>query len=109
MLQAIEALVGEYYPGQNDPGCAVLVVSGKDTHTWARGAANLENQVPVTAETNFRLASVSKQFTAACVLQLRDRGRLHLDQPLTDFFPDFNSYGHGIHIQHLLRHTSGIK
>jgi CubicO group peptidase (beta-lactamase class C family) len=109
MLQEIEALVGEYYPGQGDPGCAVLVASGDDAHMWARGTANLESKVPITAETNFRLASVSKQFTAACVLQLRDRGRLHLNQPLTDFFPDFNSYGHGIHVHHLLRHTLGIR
>lgn len=109
LLDQIKALVENYYPDDGQPGCAVMVVSGDETHTLVRGIANLETGTAITARTNFRLASVAKQFTAACILQLRQAGRLHLEQPITDFFPEFASYGYGVHLQHLLRHTSGLK
>lgn len=109
MLNEIESRVDEYFPDGDQPGCAVLLVSGDETHAWVRGVANMETGVAISAQTNFRLASVTKQFTAACVLQLRQAGRLNLEQPLTDYFPEFAEYGHAIHLQHLLRHTSGLK
>ncbi len=107
--QQIEQLVAERYPADNEPGCAVLVVLGDETRMFARGIADMQTAAPITGVTNFRLASVAKQFTAACILQLRDLGRLHLGQRLTDFFPDFANYGGGITVENLLRHTSGIK
>lgn len=109
MLKQIAEQIGDFFPDDRRPGCAVLVVLGEETHTWARGIANLETGAAITAQTNFRLASVTKQFTAACILQLRQAGRLHLEQPLTDFFPDFPGYGHAVLIHHLLRHTSAVK
>ena len=62
----------------------------------------------VRANTNFRLASVTKQFTAMAVLILAERKRLSFDERLTDFFPEFPAYGQQITLRHLLTHTSGL-
>jgi CubicO group peptidase (beta-lactamase class C family) len=64
---------------------------------------------PVTLRTNFRLASMTKQFTAMAVLMLRGDGALRLDAALTEVFPGFPQYGAGITLRHLLWHTSGIR
>jgi len=72
------------------------------------GLANLETRVPCQPQTNFRLASVSKQFTAMAVLILAERGKLSLDDKLPRFFPGFPGYGNEITIRHLLTHTSGL-
>lgn len=97
------------YQGEQTPGAVVRVIKdGQPVMTRSYGMANIEKQIPVTADTNFRLASVSKQFTAMCILMLVDRGELGLDDSLTDLFPDFPEYGSGITITNLLQHTSGI-
>ncbi len=91
------------------PGAAVLVVrGGKVLLSRAVGLADVEAKQPVTQHTNFRLASVSKQFTAAAILKLAESGELDLTNSLTDVFADFPGYGSGITIRHLLTHTSGL-
>jgi CubicO group peptidase (beta-lactamase class C family) len=70
--------------------------------------ADLERNVPCSTNTNFRLASVTKQFTAMAVLILSERGKLSLNDKLLKYFPEFPAYGHDITIRHLLTHTSGI-
>lgn len=98
------------YQGEGVPGAVVRVIKdGQPVMTRAYGMADIEDEVPVTAETNFRLASVTKQFTAMCILILVDRGELALTDSLTDVFPDFPAYGREITITHLLQHTSGLK
>ncbi len=62
----------------------------------------------LTKTTNFRLASVTKQFTAMCVMMLVHDGKLRYDDHLTDVFPDFPAYGKSISIRNLLNHTSGL-
>lgn len=97
------------YVADGMPGAAVLVVrDGQPVLTRVYGLADIEKQVAVTADTNFRLASLTKQFTATCVLMLVDRGKLGLDQKITDVFEDFPEYGRGISIRNLLQHTSGL-
>lgn len=73
------------------------------------GYADLENDVPATAETVYRIGSITKQFTAVLIMQLVEAGKLSLDDPLTRFLPDYPTHGHRITIHHLLNHTSGIK
>jgi CubicO group peptidase (beta-lactamase class C family) len=95
--------------GPTDPGLAVLVM--KDSLVlleYCRGVEDLERRMPITSSTNFRLASVTKQFTAACVLMLVAEGSLRLDQTLTDIFLHFPPYGKAITVRHLLTHTSGL-
>lgn len=105
----LSELVNERYPNSDEPGCAVLVVRGDDTQVITVGLATIAPVVAVTPQTNFRLASVAKQFTAASILVLRDEGRLALSQTIADFYPDFPKYGSSITVENLLRHTSGIK
>jgi CubicO group peptidase (beta-lactamase class C family) len=73
------------------------------------GLADIENDVPATAETVYRIGSVTKQFTAAAVMQLVESGAIDLDDPMTEYLPDYPTQGHVVTIRHLLTHTSGIK
>lgn len=91
------------------PGMAVLV--RKDGHTVAvrgYGVRDLRTLAPIDAETNFRLASGSKQFTAMAVMLLVHAGKLHYEDRLTSIFPSFPAWGRTITIRHLLTHTSGL-
>lgn len=72
------------------------------------GAADLENHVPVTNDTEFSIASITKQLTAAAVLQLADRGALSLDDDISRFLPDFPAHDRGVTVRRLLNHTAGI-
>lgn len=97
------------YADTSAPGASVLVMVD-DSVVFAKGygLADIEVREPVTTATNFRLASVTKQFTAMSILMLAEAGRLRLDDPLELYFPDFPSYGRGIRLRHLLTHTSGL-
>ena len=74
----------------------------------ATASRNLRTLRPITPQTNFRLASVTKQFTATAVMLLVHDGKLHYDDRLTDVFPDFPAYGRRVTIRELLTHTSGL-
>lgn len=92
------------------PGAAVLVVrSGKAVFERGYGIANLRSMRKIDAQTNFRLASVTKQFTAMAIMLLVRDGKLHYDDRLTDVFPGFPAYGKAITIRELLNHTSGLQ
>ncbi len=104
----IDALVRPVCSGAH-PGCAVLVV--KDGRTLLRrgyGVADLRTGAPITARTNVRLASLTKQFTATAILLLARDGALRYDDPLGRFFPDFPAWGRAITVRQLLTHTSGL-
>ena len=91
-------------------GLAVIVVQGADTLLMkAYGEADLEWGVPMTEDAVFEIGSVTKQFTAAAILKLRDEGKLDLDAELTDYLPDYPTQGHRIPVRRLLDHTSGIQ
>jgi CubicO group peptidase (beta-lactamase class C family) len=92
-----------------DPGCAVLVIKdGQSVFRKGYGVADLRTLQKIGPETNFRLASLTKQFTAMAVMLLVHDGKLHYDDRLTDVFPDFPAYGKAITIRQLLNHTSGL-
>src|SRR5947207_1181070 len=91
------------------PGASVLVLrDGKPLVRASYGLADLEAHVQVTPRTNFRLASVTKQFTAAAIGILAARGALSYDDPITRFLPSLPAYTKTITIRHLLNHTSGL-
>ena len=92
------------------PGYAVGVIkNGQLVYARGFGSANLDYQVPITRQTVFNVASLSKQFTAACVAILIQRGKLSLEDELTKFFPEAAKYGTPIRIKHLVYMTSGLK
>jgi CubicO group peptidase (beta-lactamase class C family) len=88
--------------------CVMAIDHGKLVFEHASGLADVESKTPCTPATNFRMASVSKQFTATAVMLLIDRHKLALDDTLTKFFPGFPEYGKKITVKHLLTHTSGL-
>jgi len=94
---------------QEAPGAAAIVIKdGKALFAKGYGLADLERKIPCTTNTNFRLASVTKQFTAMAVLILAEQGKLSLEDRLPKFFPEFPAYGKTISLRHLLTHTSGL-
>ena len=92
------------------PGGSVLVIKeGRAVFSRGYGVTDLRSFGKIVVHTNFRLASVSKQFTAMAVMLLVHDGKLRYDERLTDIFPDFPAYGRAINIRHLLNHTSGLQ
>jgi CubicO group peptidase (beta-lactamase class C family) len=92
----------------NDPGIAVIVAqNGKILFEKSYGLADLEHHVPVTSQTIFRIASVTKQFTAAAILKLQEQGKLSVKDKLSKYIPDFPR-GNEVTVRELLNHTSGI-
>ncbi|MCL7713496.1 serine hydrolase domain-containing protein [Stenotrophomonas mori] len=91
------------------PGAAVLVLKdGQPVFRRGYGQAVLEDGSAVTPASNFRLASVSKQFTAAAILLLAEDGRLSIDDPLKTWLPSLPAVADGMTIRQLLAHTSGL-
>ncbi len=98
----------QYKP--DGPGAAVLVAKkGQIVYHKAFGMANLELDVPLKVDHVFRIGSVTKQFTAAAILQLAEQGKISLQDDLTKFIPDYPTQGKKITVEQLLNHTSGIK
>ncbi|MBD3411425.1 MAG: serine hydrolase [Ignavibacteriales bacterium] len=97
------------YDSTDAPGAAAgIIQNGELVFAEGYGLANLETGEPATPETNFRLASVTKQFTAACVLQLVEAGEATLETTLGSLFPEFPDYADDITVEHMLEHTSGL-
>ncbi len=93
----------------NAPGAAVLVVrNGRTVFRRGYGVTDLRSLHKIDEHTNFRLASFTKQFTAACIMLLVRDGKLRYDDHLTDLFPEFPAYGKAITVRNLLNHTSGL-
>jgi len=92
----------------DSPGLAVLAAcGGKILYQKAFGMADLEKQRPATAESVFRIGSVTKQFTATAILLLAEDGKLKISDPLSQYFPGFPR-GDDITLHHLLTHSSGL-
>ncbi len=94
-----------------DPGSALLILrDGKPIQTKVEGAADVESGRRITAKTNFRLASVTKQFTATAILLLAKDGKLSIDDPVSKHVSgSWPAYANGVTIRHLLTHTSGLR
>ena len=93
----------------SDPGLAVLVKKdGKVLFERGYGVRDLRSNAKIDSQTNFRLASFTKQFTAMAIMLLVHDGKLRYDEHLTDVFRDFPDYGKAITIRNLLNHTSGL-
>jgi D-alanyl-D-alanine carboxypeptidase len=103
-----DQLLSRAYPA-GGPGAAVLIAKdGKIVLRKAYGMANLELGVPMRPDMVFEIASVTKQFTAAAILLLQERGKLSVDDEITKYLPDYPTHGRKITIDHLLNHMSGI-
>ncbi len=95
---------------ENSPGAVIAILQdGEVIYSRGYGMANLEYDIPVTPETIFHVASVSKQFTAYAIAQLADDGFLSLDDDVRLYVPEFPDFDETITIRHLIHHTSGLR
>ncbi|MGI9067803.1 MAG: serine hydrolase [Pyrinomonadaceae bacterium] len=90
-------------------GSVLVAENGKVIYKKGFGLANMEWSIPNAPETRFRLGSITKQFTAALILQLVEQGKIKLDGKLSDYLPDYRKdVGDKVTVHQLLNHTSGI-
>jgi len=106
-IARMEQIVQAYVPGKF-MGTVLVAQDGKILLDKAYGFANLEWEVPNTPTTKFRLGSITKQFTAASILLLEERGKLKVEDPVKKYMPDAPAAWDKITIFHVLTHTSGI-
>ena len=107
-LSDIDALFAEY-TGPAVPGASVVVIhDDRVVLRRAYGMADLERHVAATPQTDYRLASVSKQFTAMAVIQLARLGKVRYDQSVREILPELPAAAQGVTVRHLLNHTSGL-
>jgi CubicO group peptidase (beta-lactamase class C family) len=91
------------------PGYAIGIIKGeKLLYSHGYGMANLDYRLPITTNSAFDIASVSKQFTGACIALLIMDGKLELEMPASRFIPELAKYKDTIRISHLIYNTSGI-
>jgi CubicO group peptidase (beta-lactamase class C family) len=105
----IDDLMRRYVDNGKFNGTVLVADNGKLIFKKGYGLANMEWEIVNTADTKFRLASLTKQFTAMLIMQLVEKGKLKLESKVTDYLPDYPKMaGDKITIHHLLTHTSGI-
>ena len=107
MQEHVDRLMSRYEG--NVPGASLLVIrDGKPLIRRSYGYANLEDRIAATPTTNYRLASVTKQFTAASILLLTQDGKLDLDDSLRKWLPTLPEVAEAMTIRHVLSHMSGL-
>lgn len=104
----MEQVVQSYLSKHEFMGSVLVARDGKTLLNKGYGSANLEWKIPNSPTTKFRLGSLTKQFTAASILLLEERGKLSLDAPVKQYLPDAPAAWDKVTIFHLLTHTSGI-
>ncbi len=87
----------------------MVIEDGVITYENSGGYADIDHKIPAHSDTNYRIASISKMFTATSALVLIDQGKLDFDQKLSTIFTDFPEYGKDITVRHLLNHRSGLQ
>lgn len=109
LTQRLDSLVERHY-SPDKPGVALRIEQhGRVLYQRTLGLANTHTQQPISPQTTFRMASVTKQFTAMCIAILEQEGKLSFEDPLLKFFPQFApKVGHQVRLKHLLTHSSGL-
>src|SRR5688572_22776090 len=101
----VDALFAPWSKGDT-PGAAVLVIKdGKVLLKKGYGLASLETRKPIDPDTAFLLGSITKPFTAMAIMILAERKKLHYEDSLSKFFPEFPPYAQKVTVRHLLQHT----
>jgi CubicO group peptidase (beta-lactamase class C family) len=103
-----DELLSAYTQQNKFSGTVLIARKGEILFEKAYGYADLEKKKPITLDTEFRIASITKTFTSALILKLAEQKKLSLDDPLGKYIPDYPQ-GEKIMVKHLLSHTSGIK
>ncbi|MEM7145650.1 MAG: serine hydrolase domain-containing protein [Verrucomicrobiota bacterium] len=108
--EAVGAIAAEWVNSEKTAGLSIGVAKGGEVLlAEGYGSANLELEVSASAESVYRIGSVTKQFTAAAILLLVEEGTVGLGDSLSQWLPDFDMQGHEVTVLQLLQHTSGIR
>lgn len=108
-IKQIDSLMNKYFEYGQFNGTLLVADKGKVIYKKGFGMANIEWSIPNQPDTKFRIGSVTKQFTAALILQLVEEGKIKLDGKLSDYLPYYRKdTGQKVTIHQLLNHTSGI-
>lgn len=106
----ISRIMNSYVDSESQPGVTVGVVqNGELIYHASKGSMNLEYEISFNDSTVFGLASVTKQFTSACIGILEKQGKLSISDDVRKYIPELANYKEIIRIKHLLNHTSGIR
>ena len=114
LFPEIDAMYKEYAEKNHFPGYAYgILLDGQLVHSGGRGFANLEEKIPATPKSMFRIASITKSFIAMAILKLRDEGKLHLDDPIDLYIPEMQNRkltqdSPLITLRDLLTHSAGF-
>ena len=109
LTQRLDSIAGAEVRGGRSVGITAAAYKGNQRLLLAAyGKADVESNAPMTVSTMIPVGSIAKQFTAVAILQLRDQGKLSLDDDVTRWLPELNSAGNKITLRHLLAHTAGI-
>jgi len=109
LAQEVGALFAGKAVDNTTPGCAVGVIEeGQWALRKSYGMSNLEHDIPITSQSIFRMASLSKQFTAAAIALLAEQGKVDLDADIHNYLPDLVDYGYKVTIRQMIHHVSGI-
>jgi len=107
-LSKVEQVFSHYKP--NNPGCQFAISrNGRTIFSKAWGMADLEHDAPLTTQSLLEIGSVSKQFTAACILLLEQQGKLSLDDDVRKYIHELPDYGSPITLRCMIHHLSGLK
>ncbi len=105
----INKIVQRYHDLQQFDGIVLVAQKGKILYKKAFGIADREWNIPITTSTKFKIASITKQFTALLIMQLVEQGKLKLEGTISDYLPDYRTdTGSKITLKQLLTHTSGL-
>jgi len=104
----IQQIIASYVDEKTFMGSVLVAKDGKVILDQGYGSADLEWNIPNSPTTKFRLGSITKQFTAASILLLQERGKLSIDDPVSKYLPDAPAAWSKITIHNVLTHTSGI-
>src|ERR1700687_497582 len=104
----MQQVIQSYVANKTFMGTVLVVKDGKPLINEGYGSADLEWKLPNTPSVKFRLGSLTKQFTAAGILLLEERGKLKVEDPIGKYLPDAPEAWQKITIYNLLTHTSGI-
>jgi CubicO group peptidase (beta-lactamase class C family) len=107
--QLLEKKINLHYPPDGAGAVVLIRKGGKTLLKKAFGNINIEHQVEAQTDMKFRIASITKQFTAVCILMLEEQGKLSLDSDIKEYIPEYKqSHDNKITIRQLLGHTAGI-
>src|SRR5574341_2069256 len=108
LISGIDAWLSQQSKDGNFSGSVLVARQGDVLLSQGYGLAGREQNIPNTAQTRFRLGSITKQFTAMAILMLQAQNKLNVQDPICRYIPECPTLWQDITIHHLLTHTSGI-